>query len=210
MVDNYFYFAIVLLLLQVLLTRPRRSPRHRMPIGSETRTCSETDCGRPHYARGLCNNCYRKVQRRGGFDKHSRELNTITGILDEVINGSGWCAVVHLLLSPVLGGGWSCSEAIVLVRLGGGCECSYRPMGALMHLLGNSHPFLVPTVELPGASALSPAVVVCLPGFRGVVHVLRVVPVFELIRRCISRDRSLDLAQDLRPQLFRAPLNGRR
>ena len=120
MVDNYFHFAIVLLLLQVLLTRPRRSPRHRMPIGSETRTCSETDCGRPHYARGLCNNCYRKVQRRGGFDKHSRELNTITGILDEVTNGSGWCAVVHLLLSPVLGGGWSCSEAIVLVRLGGG------------------------------------------------------------------------------------------
>ena len=34
--------------------------------------CSETDCGRPRYARGLCNNCYRKVQRRGGFDKHPR------------------------------------------------------------------------------------------------------------------------------------------
>ena len=42
------------------------------PIGSAISTCSETDCGRPHYARGLCNNCYRKVQRRGGFDKHPR------------------------------------------------------------------------------------------------------------------------------------------
>src|SRR5271165_244924 len=99
-------------------------------------------------------------------------------------------------------GGWSSSEAIVLVRLGGWCECSYRPMGALMHLLGNSHPFLAPTVELPGASALSPAVVVCVRGFRGVVLVLRV---FKLVGRCVNRDRSLPLdpLQQLFMQLLR-------
>ena len=34
--------------------------------------CSESRCDRLHYARGLCNNCDRKVQRRGGFDKHPR------------------------------------------------------------------------------------------------------------------------------------------
>ena len=48
----------------------------------------------------------------------------------------------------------------------------------------------------------SPAVLVCLHGFHGVVLILCVVPVFELIRRCIGRDRSIDLAQDLRPQLL--------
>jgi hypothetical protein len=48
----------------------------------------------------------------------------------------------------------------------------------------------------------SPAVPVCLRGFRGVVPVLRVVTAFELIRRCISRDGTIDLAKDLRPQLL--------
>src|SRR5271165_5213621 len=97
-------------------------------------------------------------------------------------------------------GGWSSSEAIALVRLGGGCECSYRPMGALMHLLGNSHPFLAPTVTLPVASAASPAILVSVRGFHGGVVVLQVVAVFKLIGRCMSRDRSLPL--ELPQQLF--------
>ena len=56
--------------------------------------------------------------------------------------------------------------------------------------------------------ARSPAVLACRRGFRGVVLVLRGVTVFELVRRCISRDGSIDLAQDLRPQLFRHAWSG--
>ena len=59
---------------------------------------------------------------------------------------------------------------------------------------------------MPGWSAspctLNPAVLVCLRGFHGVVLVLRVAPVFELVRRHIGRDGSIDLAKDLRPQLL--------
>ena len=46
------------------------------------------------------------------------------------------------------------------------------------------------------------AVLVCLRGFRGVVLVVRVVTVFDLVRRCVSRDGPVDLARDLRPQLL--------
>src|SRR5262245_57970591 len=50
---------------------------------------------------------------------------------------------------------------------------------------------------------LNPAVLICLRGFRGVVLVVRIVIVFDLVRWSISRDGSIDLAQDLRPQLLR-------
>jgi len=47
---------------------------HTMALARDgaSQGCSESRCDRPHYARGLCNNCDRKVQRRGGFDKHPR------------------------------------------------------------------------------------------------------------------------------------------